>query len=165
MSSDFGISQLMGNAKKKASGIVKDDIMSSLRGLVAGEGSPPPKPERFTAPLFTVPGISPKGILALGNIDIAHRPSVLNPETGGRSSVWSMSFGTDQGEVLIPRISDDGRILTEEQAIEQYRKTGRHLGIFSSIEDANAYAEALHRQQEAMGKGLSSVPIPRSMRR
>jgi hypothetical protein len=62
-----------------------------------------------------------------------------------------MSIGTPDGEVLIPRIGDDGKILTEQQAIEQYKKTGRHLGIFSSIEAANAYAEVLHQQQAAQG--------------
>jgi hypothetical protein len=89
----------------------------------------------------------PKGMRMEGNIDIAHRPSVWNPQAKGYSSVWSTSFGTDKGEVLVPRITPDGKILSEKEALERYRKTGQHLGIFDSIADANAYAEALHLQQ------------------
>ena len=62
--------------------------------------------------VFIVPGPRPAGMVSEGNIDIAHRPRVWNPQTKGYSSVWSMSIGTDKGEVLIPRVSDDGKILT-----------------------------------------------------
>jgi hypothetical protein len=58
-----------------------------------------------------------------------------------------MSFGTDKGEVLVPRVSDDGRILSEKEAMDQYRQTGKHLGIFKTPEDATAYAKSLHEEQ------------------
>jgi hypothetical protein len=89
------------------------------------------------------------GLIEAGNIDILNRPRHRNAD-GSISTVRSMSFGTDRGEVLVPTISDRGRPLSDRQAISQYESTGRHLGIFDTPEHATAYAEALHQQQEAM---------------
>jgi hypothetical protein len=60
-----------------------------------------------------------------------------------------MSFGDENGrEILIPTVSDDGRIMSDDEAINNYYQTGKHLGIFNSPDAATAYAERLHELQE-----------------
>lgn len=94
-----------------------------------------------------------------GNIDLWDRPIYRNPD-GSISTVRSASFNIDGKEVLLPTIAlgKDGKPvkLTDRQAIERYRRFGEHLGKFDTVEEANAYAEALHRQQEEF---YSRTPI------
>lgn len=90
-----------------------------------------------------------RGQRAAGNIDLANRPTVRNPD-GSISTVRSISANFDGNEVLIPTVSDDGRILSDDDAIANYERTGRNLGVFDTPENATAYAESLHNQQAQM---------------
>lgn len=92
--------------------------------------------------------LQPRGQLQPGNIDLYNRPRVKNPD-GTTSTVRSMSANFDGKEVLIPTVSDDGRIMPDEEAIESYRKSGKHLGTFSDPESATSYAEKLHEDYAA----------------
>ena len=88
----------------------------------------------------------PRALIEKGNIDIHNRPVVKNQD-GSISMVRSMSTNIDGREVLIPTVSDDGRIMSEDEAIDNFMRTGRHLGMFDNPDDATAYAESLHNQQ------------------
>lgn len=92
------------------------------------------------------------GLLEKGNIDLNKRPVVRNSD-GSISTVRSIGVNIDGKEVLIPTVSDDGKILSDEEAIKLYERTGKHLGKFNSVKAANIYAEQLHSEQEKMYKG------------
>lgn len=94
---------------------------------------------------YVVPGLH-RGFRAEGNIDLSRRPQVKNAD-GSISTVRSMSVNIDHNEVLLPTVSDDGRIMSDREAVDTYRETGRHLGIFDSPEHATEYALKLHDEQ------------------
>lgn len=111
------------------------------------EIAPEAMPENAPAPgSKQTPAPRSDGMLEEGNIDMSTRPRVKNKD-GSVSTVRSMSINEDGKEVLIPTVSDDGRILTEKQAIDLYHRTGRHLGKFSSVDAANKYAQKLHESE------------------
>lgn len=97
-------------------------------------------------PYEAIKQLSTPGLKVGGNIDLHNRPRVQNAD-GSFSTVRSISVGTDQGEVLIPTVSDDGKVMSNDAAIAQYKATGKHLGIFDTPENATSYAQNLHTQQ------------------
>jgi hypothetical protein len=98
------------------------------------------------------------GQLEPGNIDLTHRPRVTNPD-GSISTVRSMSANIDGREVLLPTVSDDGRLLSNDEAIAEYQRTGKHLGVFADPASATAYAQQLHGAQADLldGRGNGTV--------
>lgn len=88
----------------------------------------------------------PAGQIEAGNIDLSNRPIVINQD-GSISTVRSISVNFDGMEVLIPTVSDDGRAMSDDEAVTEYKDSGRHLGKFDTKENASAYAEQVHQQQ------------------
>lgn len=93
------------------------------------------------------PGKVP-GQTAPGNVNLYQQPTVQNAD-GSVSTVDSVSIDVDGKEVLIPRVTPDGRHLTTEEATAEYRKTGQNLGTFDSPASATAFAEQLHNDYAA----------------
>ena len=85
-----------------------------------------------------------------GNIDLMHRPVVKNPD-GSISTVLTMTEQDQDGLwVNFPTIGPNGERWTPEQAWRYYLATGQHLGKFRTLEAAEAAAQSLHKDQEAL---------------
>lgn len=112
------------------------------------------------------------GEFSKGNISLNNRPVQWHKNGKDYSSLESMSFNENGKEVLIPQVVN-GKLLSEDAAIEHYRRTGEHLGKFNTPEEATQHAIALERRQQAYyengpGKGLLkngaqeiTLPTPR----
>lgn len=124
-------------------------------GDVASMISPTETPGLVKRPTADT-GNAPAGLLQPGNINLNNRPEVKNAD-GTTSTVRSITVGFDDGTYVLPTVSDDGKIMTNDQAIEQFRKTGKHLGRFDSQKAADAYAQTLHEDQAAL-HGLPAGP-------
>lgn len=127
--------------------------------LKADRGDPD---ARAIVDAYTKPQQAP-GLVEPGNIDLTRRPTVTDPATGKTATILSETIEADGRHVLIPRVSDTGEILTPEQAVAQFRATGRHLGVFENQEQADAYAKQLSAAQGVLytspaGKTFNSLP-------
>lgn len=142
-------------------------------------------------------GKSSPGMVAQGNLDLSNRPNIDNGD-GTHSSTFSMSFGTDKGEVLVPGVGDGKtyparqlRVLytlpdgsqkwavpgnqphnwiaperptpQNNEALNQYQKTGKNFGTFEDEKSADAYGKTLHEDQEKYGNnGVNAHPVSKS---
>lgn len=127
-----------------------DELVKAAKGAVGElEGTDPVRGRRIIDGLLGWakqnspgnPAALPKPILP-GNLSEAIRYRVKNAD-GSVSTVRTMSIGTDAGEVLIPTVID-GKVVSDEAAIEHFKKTGENFGTFKTPEEATAYAMALH---------------------
>jgi hypothetical protein len=86
-----------------------------------------------------------RGMTKVGNIDLANRPLVKlgNGEIG---TIRSMGINVDGRETLIPTIYD-GKAHTSKEAIDRFYKTGKHLGVFDTPENASQAGRYLSEQQ------------------
>ncbi|MBQ7567025.1 MAG: hypothetical protein IJT18_07880 [Oscillospiraceae bacterium] len=98
------------------------------------------------------------GRYGLGNIDLWLRPKYRNPD-GSISTVRSISVGMDGKEYLIPTIvrrNGKAVLLSDDEAIAHFKKTGKYLGVFDTPEQASIYAQQLHEDQQRLyGRDMS----------
>jgi hypothetical protein len=122
------VTDLAGGALRTAGAAIETIRQAGLKGAELGNQ------HRGAGPTGDI-----AGQIEAGNIDLTNRPKVKNAD-GSISTVRSMSFRNDAGEeVLIPTVADDGsRVLSDQEAKEQYGRTGKHLGKFSSARRAGA---------------------------
>lgn len=126
-------------------------------------GAPDWAASSFASGGTAAPDRQTAGLVEPGNIDLNNRPTVQMPD-GKIATVRSISVGTDQGTVLIPTISDDGRVLSDEEAKLQYSQTGKHLGVFKDIASADAYGRQLSQAQgRQYGASAAATPKERSL--
>lgn len=91
----------------------------------------------------------PAGMLEPGTqnpLDHTKYPTVKNPN-GSVSNVVTASFNIDGKEVLLPTMIG-GKRITAQKAIENYKATGDHFGIFDSPASAQAFASALETDMQ-----------------
>ena len=98
----------------------------------------------------------PAGLLAPGNIDLAHRP-IAKTEDGRIATVRSMGIEEDGKQILIPTVVD-GKIVSNAEAIKHYHDTGENLGKFDTVANANQYSQDLHRAQQEFYKSGGAPP-------
>lgn len=118
------------------------------------------RPQTTAKQKWTVGNIGQYGA---GNIDLYDRPQYRNAN-GSISTVDSTSYNIDGQEVLLPTVWNRNgtpyHSSNDEEILQRYRDTGEYLGKFSTVEEANNYAEKLHLEQQERYPS-SSLPAER----
>ena len=118
------------------------------------------RPQTAAKQKWTIGNIGQYGA---GNIDLYDRPQYRNAN-GSISTVDSKSYNIDGQEVLLPTVWNRNgtpyHSSNDEEILQRYRDTGEYLGKFSTVEEANDYAEKLRLEQQERYPS-SSLPAER----
>jgi hypothetical protein len=82
----------------------------------------------------------PKGLLEDGNIDLTDYQNAKDIDTNG---IGAMLVNIDGKFTVIPKTTEAGEILSDEEALQVYQQTKNNLGIFDTQESAQAYIDKL----------------------
>ncbi len=83
-------------------------------------------------------------------MDLSARPYVLNRD-GSHSTIYSENDTApahDGTEMLYPRVADDGRFMSSDEAYES-GAAGQHMGIYQNRDQAESGAQAIHNYYDA----------------
>ena len=123
------------NVTGQALGITPDDVLKMYA--------------HHEIPLLAKGGLVEKyaegGPVTPGNLDLHNRPVVHNPD-GSISTVRSITVGFGDKTYVLPTVVG-GKVVSNQEAIDHFKQTGEHLGVFGKPEDADAYAQRLHEDQ------------------
>jgi hypothetical protein len=127
----------------------KIPIVAAPDALAPSTATPAPTPAPDAASAAPDAATAPVPIEP-GNIELDKRPRVKLPG-GDYATVNSItvSFTTPKGDihVLLPTITKDGKIMNEDEAVEHFKQTHEHLGIFKTGAEADRYGQLLHEAQ------------------
>lgn len=91
-----------------------------------------------------------------GNIDVSQIRPVQNAD-GTVSTVQSITIEQDGTFYVIPSVID-GKVVSNDEAVSAFDRTRKHLGGFATQQDADAFAEALHKSEEQrVSTGVSPI--------
>lgn len=90
------------------------------------------------------------GILEVGNVNLIDRPQLPKPDKGYQTA-YTMTAGIEDGKIALLPTVIEGKQYTPKEAFEHFKKTGEHMGIFSSREHADAFDKQLHEDLGWLG--------------
>jgi hypothetical protein len=116
------------------------DIIKKLKGY-------------FTQPEGNVeigkPEVLKYGATEAPTVDLEHRPEHKMPD-GSTATVRSMGINMDGKHALIPTISPKGELWDDDSAVENYRKTNEHMGLYPDDETSDVAGQKIHLDQEKL---------------
>jgi len=116
------------------------DIIKKLKGY-------------FTKPEGSVeigkPEVLKYGATEAPTIDLANRPEHRMPD-GSTATVRSMGVESDGKHVLLPTISKEGKLWSDDEAFNNYQKTNEHMGVYPDDETSDRAGEKIHEDQAKM---------------
>ena len=133
---------------------ITPEAKAAARAAIGGGDEP--APAEAPVKIAPAPPGKPAGLLSPGNIDLAHRPIYKQPN-GQISTVNSMGIEEGGKQILIPTIVN-GKQVSKQEAIQHYHDTGENLGKFDTVDNANQYAQDLHRAQAEFYKSGGAPP-------
>lgn len=135
-----------GFSGKAASLAANEKVAPRIKVRAHSRAAPQGKGQRLAATEPASPTADASGLITPGNIDLGKRPIVRNRD-GSISTVRSISVTDPHGRsYLIPTVVGK-RVVTNDQAVKHWQRTGQHLGVFANEQAANRYAQQLHEAQ------------------
>jgi hypothetical protein len=133
---------------------------SATQPVVAPSPAIQPRAALPQGPMSSATALSTPRPLVPPTVQVSKQPIVRNPD-GSISTVQTMGIHDEKGYVNLPMVSKSGKVLSPDEAVREYQRTGGHLGIYKSQAEADRGAELLHQSEEARFPGRSTDSLQR----